>query len=128
MHYVTARIKLENTFDNPLTAKLIELIGEHVTLRYCDYGNGDVDFEDMTTENNISMLIANDDAHGPMTRVDMYDGHLVLFANYGDDGDYAFSPTVTEKIRTNDYIINPLKAYYLSFVQSFTELYPELDQ
>ena len=41
----------------------------------------------------FSVLVGGDNAYGPVTQISVCNGHLILVAAFGDDGEMVFSPT-----------------------------------
>lgn len=78
-----------------LTAEVqnvLRFIGDIVTRTpRCDDEDEGFDYEFPNATH--SLLICGDDAWGGVTAADVIDGHLVLTANYGDEGEYGYSLT-----------------------------------
>lgn len=79
---------------DPLTQSLVAVI-QNPVLKMCDW---DGDGKDLNVDNlnyvGPGIMIMGDDSAGGLVRVELVKGHLVLTANYGDEGNISFSPTL----------------------------------
>lgn len=75
----------------PEVLTVIHYIGTNVTQITNDYHEDDVEYQ--FPDSKETLLILGDDNWGAVTGAYADDGHLVLIANYGDEGDYKYSFT-----------------------------------
>lgn len=79
----------------PEVIKVLKYLGPVVVVTTERYGDDEddctIDYEfPFQTE---GLLICGDDAWGGVTRAYVHEGHLILVANYGDDGEFAYNLT-----------------------------------
>lgn len=78
---------------NPHVVRILDALSAVLTLH-------ESGFELSDTPNNV--LISGDDSYGAVTHISVWDGHLLLIANFGDDGEMIFSPTAPRGKVNND--------------------------
>lgn len=89
----TSDIALDVVHTNIHVDRIIKALGNNMTLR-------DDDFELDRTPYHV--LINGDDSYGEVTYISVCNGHLILVANFGDDGQMVFSPTAPSGNMQND--------------------------
>lgn len=95
MAQINLRTLLEASSPIPTDIQaLLHIIGDEVVVGAEEY---DADYSFPNKSKQYWLNICNDDSYGPVTKVNVLEGHLVLTCNFGDDGDYSFSFTHPER-------------------------------
>lgn len=89
----TSDIAIDVIHTNVHVDRIIKALGNHMTLR------GE-EFELAPTPHHV--LISGDDSYGTVTQISVCNGHLILIANFGDEGEMIFSPTAPRGNMQND--------------------------
>lgn len=82
--------KLNVTHTNEHAERILAIIGNEVRVDECGY------LELVNYDAKKIVLILGDDSWGAVTSAITAEGHLVLAANFGDDGNLFVSPTLNE--------------------------------
>jgi hypothetical protein len=133
MSIVTIKqVTLTNVSNNPIVALILAVVGSNVALKLNDYGDGvdgSILIEDFILEDGYTnnLMISNDNSWGSVTSIDMFDEHMILTANFGDDGEYKFCATIdfgngNTFITLDGMFINKLTASEIGFLQTFDTL------
>ena len=78
---------------NPHVVRILDALSAVLTLH-------ESGFELNDTPNHVH--IGGDDSYGAVTHISVWNGHLLLIANFGDDGEMVFSPTAPRGEVNND--------------------------
>lgn len=86
---------LSNPQDDELTRKILAVTGDVCYKFVDDFGDGDVDvrYEWPEDSDRAAVVILGNDSWGAVIGARMFNGHLILYAHYGDDGIFVYSPT-----------------------------------
>lgn len=106
------QVTLGNPTNNELVTKILAVIGSVCTFDIDEDLEGEsdarCDFEFPETSSPDGLLILGDNAWGAVTGAWMDGDNLILSANYGDDGDCLYCPTITEAYEYEDRWVNPV--------------------
>ena len=86
-------IAVEVTHTNVHVERILQALGNKMKL--CESG-----FE--LEASPFDVLISGDDGYAPVTAISVCNGHLILVAHFGDDGEFVFSPTAPAGMMGND--------------------------
>lgn len=78
---------LEITHVNEHVKRILEALGTEQVIDAL----GDLEF---AAKGGPGILVLGDDAWGSVTSVATWNGHLLLVANFGDEGNFIYSPTL----------------------------------
>lgn len=118
------RVILTNPSNNELVAKILAVIGTVCDFEVVSeegYADDRYDFKFPEAENadgDTGLIILGDDSWGAVRGAWMDGNNLLLMANFGDDGDYLYCPTISKPYEYGDWWVNALSENNIARISS----------